>query len=44
MWEVGKKIFRLAKLDSGLVQLDGLVGSDRYLEDYMDIFDTNVIG
>lgn len=39
-----EKFSGLAKLDSGLVQLDGMVGAERDLEDYMGIPDTNVNG
>lgn len=49
LWELhpfvgNKKNFsRLAKLQRGPVQLRGLVGAERDLEDYMGIPDTNVM-
>lgn len=39
-----EKFSRLAKLDNRLVQLFGLVGAERDLEDYLVIPDTNVNG
>lgn len=39
-----KNFSRLAKLACGLGQLDGSVGAERDLEDYMGIPETNVTG